>query len=121
MRGRMGTMLLRISVVVLVVVADIVARLRYVHMYAPAYAQDDPRLGFDCDNYGSQADAQAALERDPSDPNNLDADGNGKACEIFDYSSPPPIARPSPTSSASPSSSASASASATPQPDRNLF
>jgi hypothetical protein len=31
------------------------------------------------------AGSQAELERDPSDPNNLDADGDGVACETYPY------------------------------------
>lgn len=37
----------------------------------------------DCDDYANQAAAQAAYERDTSDPHNLDADNDGKACEGF--------------------------------------
>ena len=40
-----------------------------------------------CADFGSQAEAQAELDRNPSDPNNLDADNDGQACEDFDYSS----------------------------------
>jgi Excalibur calcium-binding domain len=46
-----------------------------------AQAQDQ----FDCASFGSQESAQAELERDPSDPSNLDADNDGIACEDFDY------------------------------------
>lgn len=35
----------------------------------------------DCDDFGSQADAQAALRADPSDPDGLDHDRDGIACE----------------------------------------
>ena len=35
----------------------------------------------DCDDFASQEEAQANLDADPSDPNDLDADGNGIACE----------------------------------------
>jgi len=35
----------------------------------------------DCSDFSSQAEAQAVYEQDPSDPNGLDADGDGKACE----------------------------------------
>ena len=35
----------------------------------------------DCADYASQAAAQAALRADPSDPNGLDGDGDGIACE----------------------------------------
>ncbi|MCC6175595.1 MAG: trypsin-like peptidase domain-containing protein [Chloroflexi bacterium] len=44
---------------------------------------------FNCDDFASQADAQAVLRADPSDPNRLDRDGNGVACE----SNPGPIDR----------------------------
>lgn len=39
----------------------------------------------DCADFPSQAAAQATLDRDPSDPNGLDADSDGQACETFDY------------------------------------
>ena len=39
----------------------------------------------DCDDFSSQADAQAALDADPSDPERLDADDDGEACESFTY------------------------------------
>ncbi len=35
----------------------------------------------DCDDFATQADAQAEYDADPSDPNGLDADGDGVACE----------------------------------------
>jgi micrococcal nuclease len=35
----------------------------------------------DCGNFRSQAEAQSELERDPNDPNNLDGDDDGIACE----------------------------------------
>jgi hypothetical protein len=35
----------------------------------------------DCSSFTSQADAQAVLTADPSDPNHLDADKDGIACE----------------------------------------
>lgn len=40
---------------------------------------------YDCASFGSQEAAQAELERDPSDPSNLDADDDGIACEDYDY------------------------------------
>jgi len=42
----------------------------------PALAQT-----LDCDDFETQGEAQAELEADPSDPNNLDFDGDGVACE----------------------------------------
>ena len=36
---------------------------------------------YNCADFASQADAQAVLRADPSDPNRLDADKDGIACE----------------------------------------
>ena len=36
---------------------------------------------YNCKDFRSQANAQAVLRADPSDPNRLDGDGNGIACE----------------------------------------
>jgi len=47
-----------------------------------AWAQDDD---LNCADFPSQAAAQREYERDRSDPNNLDADNDGQACEDFDY------------------------------------
>ena len=46
-----------------------------------AFAQDDQN----CEDFASQAEAQAHLEADSSDPDNLDADDDGQACETFDF------------------------------------
>ena len=35
----------------------------------------------DCADFATQEEAQAVLRRDPSDPNGLDADNDGIACE----------------------------------------
>ncbi len=35
----------------------------------------------DCDDFGTQQEAQATLDANPSDPNNIDQDGNGTPCE----------------------------------------
>ena len=40
---------------------------------------------YDCGDFDSQQEAQRVLERDPSDPNNLDADNDGVACETYPY------------------------------------
>ena len=48
----------------------------------PAFAQTDQ---YDCESFGSQEAAQAELERDLSDPSNLDSDVDGIACEEYDY------------------------------------
>ena len=49
---------------------------------APAFAQEGQ---YDCASFGSQESAQATYDADPSDPNNLDADNDGQACEDYDY------------------------------------
>lgn len=36
---------------------------------------------FNCADFSTRADAQAKFNEDVSDPHNLDADGNGRACE----------------------------------------
>lgn len=40
----------------------------------------------DCGDFGSQAEAQANLQANPNDPNQLDGNDDGVACERFDYS-----------------------------------
>jgi hypothetical protein len=39
----------------------------------------------DCGDFTSRAEAQRVLDRDHSDPNRLDADHDGVACESYDY------------------------------------
>ena len=115
----------KVAVVVLVLAAGATARVTYeqvVNTSTPALAQEDQ---YDCASFGSQESAQAELDRDPRDPNTLDADDDGQACEDYDYggtsstgsASPIPTtsSSPAPTSTSSPSSSASASASAAKQ------
>jgi len=63
-------------------------------LLAPAASAQD----LDCKDFPSQAAAQAALEQDPSDPNGLDADNDGQACESFDYG-PAPATPPAPAPS----------------------
>jgi len=41
----------------------------------------------DCGDFTGRAQAQAVLDRDHSDPNRLDADHDGAACESYDYGS----------------------------------
>jgi hypothetical protein len=71
-------------------------------------ASDDsspPSEDLDCADFASQAEAQAVLGEDASDPNGLDADGDGVACESLssgDEVSPPPKSPP-PTSTPPPS------------------
>lgn len=145
----MGDRTLKIVVVVLVLAAGFVSRVTYeqvINPSTPALAQEDQ---YDCASFGSQESAQSELERDPRDPNNLDPDGNGQACDDYDYgststnsasptssasptttsspestigspqSSPSPDSDSSPTSSASPSSDASASPQADEQDDQS--
>jgi hypothetical protein len=122
----MGARTLKIVVVVLVLAAGFVGRVTYeqvINPSTPALAQEDQ---YDCASFGSQESAQSELDRDPLDP-----DGDGQACDDYDYSgtstnsaspttttspqnspspsSPSPNSEASPTSSASPSSDASAS------------
>jgi hypothetical protein len=93
MRRRMGPTPLKVAAVIaFVLVAGMVARIGYQQSVSPAYGQDeDPRVGLDCDDYNSQAEAQAALREDPSDPNVLDEDegpDDGIACETTSYDDP---------------------------------
>ncbi|MFG2819276.1 excalibur calcium-binding protein [Kitasatospora sp. NPDC048365] len=76
----------------------------------------------DCPSFSTQQEAQAVLNADPSDPNNLDADHDNIACEDLPSGtggtatagttgSSAASAAPSAAASAAPSTSASASAS----------
>jgi hypothetical protein len=137
MRHRMGITMSKLVMVGLVLVAGFVLRGTYEQIFypsKPAVAQVDQ---YDCASFGSQESAQVELDSDPSDPNNLDSDGNGRACDTYPYgtsgsvaastpvpstttpSSAPPV---EPSASASPSSNASASPKPKPpQKSRNLF
>jgi hypothetical protein len=138
MRYRMGSKASKLVMVGLVLAAGFVLRATYeqiVYPIKPAAAQADQ---YDCASFGSQEAAQATLESDPSDPNNLDSDGNGRACDDYPYgtsgsvaasSESPSSTEPSSTSSSSPlpgkpsRSGASSKASAPPKPQKthNLF
>ena len=133
MRRRMGTTTLRLLVVGLVLLAGLVSRVTYeqlIHPREPAAAQSNQ---YDCASFGSQQSAQAELERDPSDPNDLDPDGNGRACDDYDYSASTTSNTTSSTttqSSPSPSTASPAaphqaarprSSKPRPQGDRNLL
>ena len=90
----MGTRLF-IVFAVMALVVGVVGRITYervVHTATPAYAQDeDPTVGRDCADFRSQAEAQAALREDPSDPDVLDEDegpDDGIACETTEYDDP---------------------------------
>ncbi len=92
---RMGPTPLKVAAVVaFVLLAGVVAALNYQQILnpsKPALAQDQ----FDCASFNSQAEAQAELRRDPSDPSGLDgpigtgSDGtSGVACEVYPYDDP---------------------------------
>jgi micrococcal nuclease len=71
-------------------------------------SQVSPGGDLNCSDFASQAEAQAVLDADPSDPNGLDADGDSEACETSSFegggvSSPEPSASASASASASPS------------------
>src|SRR5688500_13341590 len=95
MPARMELTSLKVAAVVSFVLgAGVVAALNYEQILNPsnpAFAQDE----FDCASFDSQADAQAELRRDPSDPSGLDGpigtatDGTaGVACEVYPYDNP---------------------------------
>jgi hypothetical protein len=129
---RMGSRALTLTaVVVMVFVVGMVARMAYEQTISPAFAQDeDPRIGQDCDDFRSQAEAQAALRQDPTDPDVLDEDegpDDGIACETTQYDNPArdetPVAAAvgdggsaSPTSTASPTNSPTPSTTSSPSP-----
>ena len=104
----MGTKTSALIVVVLVLAAGSIARITYEQILSPstpALAQEDL---YDCQSFGSQESAQAELERDLSDPYNLDPDADGQACEDYNYgsgSTASATATSSPTSTASPTPS----------------
>lgn len=52
-----------------------------VRFQQPDPAPTKPADELNCDDFATQADAQAVLDADPSDPNRLDEDGDGIACE----------------------------------------
>jgi hypothetical protein len=56
-----------------------------------------PSGDLDCADFATQEEAQAVLDGDPSDPNGLDGEGDGVACESLpsgDDTSPPPQSPP---------------------------
>lgn len=62
----------------------VIAAVALLALAAPALARTD----LNCDDFDSQAEAQAVFDSDPSDPNRLDADDDGQACEEYtDYAS----------------------------------
>jgi hypothetical protein len=115
----------KLMLVGLVLAAGFVLRVTYeqtLYPSKPAVAQADQ---YDCASFGSQQSAQVELDSDPSDPNNLDSDGNGRACDGYAYGTNGSVASntvspssdsPSSASSSSASSSSTASSSASPPP-----
>lgn len=71
---------LRIILVFLVLLVGFSLRLAW-ETLPTANAQNN----LNCDDFPSQADAQDELRRDPSDPNGLDRDDDGIACETSPY------------------------------------
>src|SRR5215211_2998183 len=124
MRRRMGNTTSKLVMVGLVLVAGFVLRGTYeqiIYPSKPAVAQADQ---YDCASFGSQESTQVVLDGDPSDPNNLDSDGNGIACDNYPYgtsvaASTPAASTPAP-STVSPGSNSSPTP-APPQKNRNLF
>ena len=128
MRRRMGTTTLKLLVVGLVLLAGLVSRVTYEQLLHPSEHAAAQSSQYDCASFGSQQSAQAELERDPSDPNALDSDGNGRACDDYDYSATTTNATttnattPSSPSPSSPSpSSAPPSSEPRSQGDQNLL
>ncbi len=104
-------MALRMFIVALVLLCGFTLRLSWEQLTAtPAFAQEEEDL-YDCESFGSQESAQAELERDLSDPYNLDPDANGVACEGYDYGGGGGTS--SPTAAASPTASQEQTASLT--------
>ena len=128
----MRAMTTRLFIAALVIVSGFVLRVAWddlANPSTPAMAQSDL---YDCASFGSQESAQAELERNPSDPSNLDPDGNGKACENYDYSvggssgaasasTSTTTSTDPPTTTSSASSSVSATSSAASQTNSALF
>jgi hypothetical protein len=79
----------------LTLVVGVTGRIAYervVNTATPAYAQaEDPTIGRDCDDFRSQAEVQAALRENPTDPDLLDEDegpDDGIACGTTAYDDP---------------------------------
>ncbi|WP_229378524.1 excalibur calcium-binding domain-containing protein [Streptomyces sp. VRA16 Mangrove soil] len=81
-----------------VLLASAVAGAALVPVAGTAYAADK-----DCADFASQAQAQAWYDSHPGDPDRLDRDGDGQACE--DYTGYSSASTPTPTPTSTPSSS----------------
>ncbi len=73
----------RLAIALLIISVGLCLRVAW-EFTPPAAAQAEGN----CGDFSSQADAQASLREDPSDPNNLDEDGDGIACLNARYSNP---------------------------------
>ena len=51
-------------------------------------------IDLECGDFATQADAQVVLDGNPTDPNGLDADHDGQACEDFAYATSGQVATP---------------------------
>lgn len=65
-----------------------VFRVGYKYMPVALAEHRSPIGGVNCEDFGSQTEAQADLRANPSDPGVLDEDHDGVACETFDYDDP---------------------------------
>ena len=84
------SLVLRTALVALVLACGFTLRAGWEFSYpdaAPAAVSVDlaqSRNDLDCADFDSQEEAQAEYDSDTSDPNNLDADNDGIACETLD-------------------------------------
>ena len=92
-----------IAAAVLVLVVGVVGRITWEQVANPSTPALAQEAQFDCASFGSQESAQAELERDPSDPNNLDPNDDGQACEDYSYDATGgTTSSPAPTTTSSP-------------------
>lgn len=82
---------------------SVVAAALFVGISGTALAAED----LDCNDFATQEQAQAVLDADPSDPNGLDGDNDGVACESLPRAgtpepSVPPTTTPAPLPPTSP-------------------
>lgn len=85
----LGHWVFKVAVVFLVLATGFSARVGW-EAFEPEHASSIRAAqaqanDLDCGDFSSQARAQAEYDRDTSDPNRLDADDDGEACETFDY------------------------------------
>ena len=99
MRHRMGNTTSKLVMVALVLVAGFVLRGTYEQIIYPSKAAVAQVDQYDCASFGSQESAQVELDSDPSDPNNLDSDGNGRACDNYPYGTSGSVAASTPVPS----------------------